>query len=330
MMLIEKYGSLEAINRAHGLHEASVVDIYLPMQEVDWHETVENAWQIRWRTLTRAYKAAFNQVTKHKRSLWNTFVFCASSVFAALFINPLCAYALSRFNLPGTHKILLFLLATMAFPVEVTMIPNFLLLKNFPLVQIICCLAGAAIGGALFAIMAPTRRWLPILAGILIGGGLGVTVVAQAYIDLFSADATVSLLNTYWALILPGAASGYSIFILKGFFDSLPQELYETAVIDGAGEFLIFSQITLPMSGPVLAVIGFWAFTASYGSFTWALIVCQNDNMWTLMVHLYQYQMYADPCEQLAALVIASIPTLVVFLVVQKIILQGIILPTYK
>jgi multiple sugar transport system permease protein len=80
----------------------------------------------------------------------------------------------------------------------------------------------------------------------------------------------------------------------------------------------------------VLAVIALWSFTAAYGSFTWALIICQDPRMWTLMVHLYQYQMVMDPAEDLAALTLASIPTLIVFLVAQKVILKGIILPTYK
>lgn len=80
----------------------------------------------------------------------------------------------------------------------------------------------------------------------------------------------------------------------------------------------------------MLAVIALWSFTAAYGSFTWALIICQDPRMWTLMVHLYQYQMVMDPAEDLAALTLASIPTLIVFLVAQKVILKGIILPTYK
>ena len=115
-----------------------------------------------------------------------------------------------------------------------------------------------------------------------------------------------------------------------GFFDCLPQALYESAVIDGAGEMRIFTRITLPMSTPVFAVIALWSFTAAYGSFPWALSICQDPKMWTLMVHLYQYQMVVDAAEDLAALTLASIPTLIVFLIAQKIILKGIILPTYK
>ena len=80
-------------------------------------------------------------------------------------------------------------------------------------------------------------------------------------------------LNTFWALILPGLANGYSIFLLKGFFDSLPKELYESAEIDGAGEFRIFWQITMSLSQPILAVIALNAFTHAYANFMFALLI---------------------------------------------------------
>ena len=175
-----------------------------------------------------------------------------------------------------------------------------------------------------------SKRAIYPLVGAGIGAVFGAALLPEAVRHMTGLTGNVTLLNTYWALILPGVASGYSVFILKGFFDSLPQEIYESAVIDGAGEIRIFTRITLPMSKPVLAVIALWSFTAAYGSFTWALIICQDPKMWTLMVHLYQYQMLVDPCEVLSALTLASLPTLVVFIITQKVILKGIILPTYK
>jgi len=187
-----------------------------------------------------------------------------------LVVNPLAAYALSRYQLPGTYKILLFLLATMAFPAEVTMIPGFLLLKS------------------------------------------------------------ARLLNTYWALILPTMASGYSIFLLKGFFDSLPRDLYEAAMLDGAREYVMFTRITVPLSKPVLAVIALMTFTMAYGSFMWAFLVCQDPKMWTLMVWLFQMQIWAPQFMIMAALVLAAIPTLLVFVFCQNIIMRGIILPVEK
>ncbi|MHC4506489.1 MAG: ABC transporter permease family protein, partial [Planctomycetota bacterium] len=104
------------------------------------------------------------------------------------------------------------------------------------------------------------------------------------------------------------------------------------ATVDGAGEFKMFTSITLALSKPILAVIALQAFLVSYGSFMWAFLVCQDPDMWTLMVWLYQFQAKngADPHLIMAAIVIASVPTLVVFAGCQKIILRGIVLPTMK
>jgi multiple sugar transport system permease protein len=221
--------------------------------------------------LSRNYKFALDYLLLHGRGILNTILYCSGAVLAALIVNPLCAYALSRFRLPYTQSVLLFLLATMAFPAEVAMIPNFLMLKQ------------------------------------------------------------LGLLNSFWALILPGAASGFSIFLLKGFFDSLPQELYEAGMIDGASEMTLFRKVTLPLAKPIFAVIALQAFTASYGAFMFAMLVCQAQSHWTLMVWIYEFQALAAPqYVTMAALVIAAIPTLVVFLFTQNVIMRGIILPSMK
>jgi multiple sugar transport system permease protein len=142
----------------------------------------------------------------------------------------------------------------------------------------------------------------------------------------------LNLLNTFGALVLPGLANGYSIFLLKGFFDSVPRELYEAADIDGAGELTKFWRITFPMSKPILAVIALNAFKMSYGGFMWAFLTCQDPKMWTIMVWLYDFQSrYAsEPGMCMAAFALASLPTLLVFLFCQKIIMRGIVIPTMK
>lgn len=139
-----------------------------------------------------------------------------------------------------------------------------------------------------------------------------------------------NLLNTFAALILPGLANGYSIFLLKGFFDSLPRELYECAQLDGAGEFRLFWQITLRLSTPILAVIALGAFTAAYTNFMMALLLCQDERMWTIMPWLYQLQSTSGQGVVFASLVVASIPTLLVFVFCQKVIMRGIVVPVEK
>ena len=138
------------------------------------------------------------------------------------------------------------------------------------------------------------------------------------------------LLNTFWALILPGLANGYLIFLLKGFFDSLPHELYESAQIDGASEWTMFWGLTMSLSKPILAVIALNAFTVAYSNFMMALLICQDQRMWTLMPWLYQLQQYSGEGVVFASLLIACIPTFLVFALCQNIIMRGIIVPVEK
>jgi multiple sugar transport system permease protein len=138
----------------------------------------------------------------------------------------------------------------------------------------------------------------------------------------------LGLLNTFAALVLPGAASGFMIFLLKGFFDSLPQELFEAASIDGAPETTMMLKIAFPLSRPVLGYLALLAFMGSYGAFIYAYLVAQDQRIWTLMVWIYQLQSGGAPkAVIMAALTLAALPTLVVFLCTQRVIMRGIVLP---
>lgn len=293
----------------------------------DWADCMEKKAAFRWEMTRRNYVQVFDYLAVHGNGLVNTAVYCSLAVLTALLVNPLAAYALSRFKLPGTYNILLFCMATMAFPAEVSMIPGFLLLKRFPLWPI---LAGVAIALLVFVLM---EKWLPrwkerwraltALAGGLATGALVVPALAPG-------GPTVSLLNTFAALVLPGMANGYSIFLLKGFFDSMPKELYEAADIDGASEWTKFWMLTMNLSRPVLAVIALGAFTSAYSAFMMALIIIPDQKMWTIMVWVYQLQSMAHPSVVYASLVIAAIPTFTIFILCQNVIMRGIVVPTEK
>ncbi|HVK04453.1 MAG TPA: ABC transporter permease subunit [Armatimonadaceae bacterium] len=250
--------------------KVDVEAIQPPQAVVDWRYVQANAGALRSDFATRNFRAVFGYVFLHGRAVANTVIFCLLAILSAVIVNPLCAYALSRYPLPYAYKVLLFVLATMAFPAEVAMIPNFLLLRD------------------------------------------------------------LGLLNTFWALVLPGLANGFSVFLLKGFFDSLPKELYEAGIIDGATEISMFRRITIPLSMPIFSVIALNAFTASYGAFLFAMVVCQDPKMWTLMVWLYDLQSAAPQYVIMAALTLAALPTLIVFMFAQKVIMRGIILPSFK
>jgi ABC-type glycerol-3-phosphate transport system permease component len=265
-----KYGSIDGVNKAFGTKYASLLDVSPPAYASDYAFVLRHAKDLRHYFLTRNYRVVLDYIVLHGTAVRNTAIYVCALILVALIINPMCAYALSRYNLPYAYKVLLFLLATMAFPAEVAMIPSFLLLKN------------------------------------------------------------LHLLNTFWALILPGMANGYAIFLLKGFFDSLPKELYEAGIIDGASEGTMFRKITIPMSKPIFAVIALQSFTHAYGAFMYAMLVCQDQKMWTIMVWLYQLQISAPQYITMAALVVTAIPTLIVFILAQNVIMRGIIIPTFK
>lgn len=268
--LSKTYGDIARINSALGTSFKSIDSITPPIYQADWAYCLENAASIRRDFATRNYAVVVDYMLLHGRAVLNTVIFVVAVILVHLIVNPLCAYALSRYTLPYAYRVLLFLLATMAFPAEVAMIPNFLLLKQF------------------------------------------------------------HLLNTYWALILPGMANGYAIFLLKGFFDSLPKELYEAGIIDGASEPTMFARITIPMSKPIFAVIALQAFTGAYSAFMYAMLVCQDSKMWTMMVWLYQLQATAPEYVTMAGLTLAAIPTLFVFIFAQNVIMRGIIVPSLK
>jgi len=297
----------------------------------DWADCMERKAAVRWEFTMRNYWQVLDYLAMHGNGLINTLIYCALAVITALIVNPLAAYALSRFKLPGTYKILLFCMATMAFPGEVTMIPGFLLLKRFPLWPIGI---GVAVTILVFLILEKTNpkvkeKWRSLisLASGLMAGGIIVPALGPAVGPDF---VTTSLLNNFAALVLPGMANGFFIFLLKGFFDSMPKELYEAADIDGASEWTKFWMLTMNLSKPILAVIALGAFTSAYSAFMMALIIIPDQKMWTIMVWVFQLQTQASPSVVYASLVVAAIPTFIIFVLCQNVIMRGIVIPTEK
>ena len=308
--------------------DGPVTPALLPLETVDFIDFAERKSAWRWEFMTRNYKVVLNFIMLHGNGVRNTVIYCTLMILVTLTINPLAAYALSRYKPPSTYKILLFCMCTMAFPPEVTMIPSFLLLKRFPALGFaVALVVGIGVAWAL-------ARLLPKVPEVVRGIGAGVVALGVGFYLLprlvGSQTAYVSLLNTFWALILPAAANGFGIFLLKGFFDSLPRELYEAAEVDGGGEWTKFWTITMSLSKPILAVLALQAFTAAYSEFMMALVIIPDERMWTLMVWLFQLQNQVPPYVINASLVIAAIPTFLIFLFCQNVIMRGIIVPVEK
>lgn len=327
---IEVYGPRQALEEyvamERGVPVEHVRPLRLPLAAADWHDFMANKSHYRWEFTTRNYKQVFDYILLHGRGILNTIIYCSLAVGLALLVNPLAAYALSRYKPPSQYKILLICMATMAFPAAVTMIPAFLLLKRFPLWPLLG--GGVGFGVAVWLISKffrdlkeSLRLVLSLGVGILVGVWLVPAVTGKPY---------VSLLNTFAALVLPGMVNGYLIFLLKGFFDSLPRELYEAADLDGASEWTKFWSFTMNLSKPILAVVALAAFTVAYSQFMMALIIIPDQKMWTLMVWIFQLQSSAHQAVVYASLVIGAIPTFLIFVFCQGIIMRGIVVPTEK
>ena len=327
---IEIYGPRQAfeeyVAKERGVPVEQLRPLKLPLAAADWHDCMANKSHYRWEFTTRNYKQVFDYILLHGRGIINTIIYCSLAVGLALVVNPLAAYALSRYKPPSQYKILLICMATMAFPAAVTMIPAFLLLKRFPLWSL---LGGGAGFGVAIWLLSKFFRNLGESLRLVLSLGVGV-LVGVWLVPAVTGKPHISLLNTFAALVLPGMVNGYSIFLLKGFFDSLPRELYEAADLDGASEWTKFWSFTMNLSKPILAVIALWAFTAAYSQFMMALIIIPDQKMWTIMVWIFQLQSRAHQAVVYASLVIGAIPTFLIFVFCQGVIMKGIVVPTEK
>ena len=135
----------------------------------------------------------------------------------------------------------------------------------------------------------------------------------------------------YLAIILPAGVNAFYIFVFKGFFDEIPNDLIEAARIDGAGELKIFFMIVLPLSRSIVAVLSIFSFMFTWNDFFWPLIVIQNPKYHTIMLKLYNFSLTAvSESIVLASLIIATIPPMIIFFIFQKQIMKGITLSGLK
>jgi multiple sugar transport system permease protein len=145
----------------------------------------------------------------------------------------------------------------------------------------------------------------------------------------------LSLINTWAGVWLPEAASALNILILKSFFDTIPTELTDAALLDGANGWQLFSRIILPLSRPALAVVTIFTVVASWKDFLWPLLVLFNPELQPLSVAIYHESginsTYPLPFNYLmAGLVLASIPPILLFLIFQRQIIRGVNLSGLK
>ena len=223
-------------------------------------------WQNWWEVLT-------SDIIKYPLFFINSVKIATLVTTSQLLLGSAAAFSFARLRFPGREAIFFVFLATMMVPGQVTVIPRFIILRTF------------------------------------------------------------KMIDTHWALIIPGLVGAYGVFMLRQFFKTLPGELVEAARIDGAGFFRIYWRIMLPLIGPALSALGVFTFLRSWNNFFGGFLFLRSFDKLTLPVALVLLQGYmgeGSRAHVLAAIMMSIVPVLLVYLFAQRFVLRGIALTGLK
>jgi multiple sugar transport system permease protein len=201
------------------------------------------------------------------RWLFNSVFVATSNTVLVLIVASMAAYAFARLNFPGRNILFFVFLATIMIPGQVTLIPNYLLMRD------------------------------------------------------------LKFLDNYNALILPGVANVFGVFLLRQFFMAVPRELEEAAILDGATRFGVYWRVILPLSVNALVALGIFVFLNNYNDLFWPLLVTNKLEMRTLPAGLTVLNGAYGTLDRglvLAGATFASLPVLIVYIIFQRRILKGI------
>ncbi len=154
----------------------------------------------------------------------------------------------------------------------------------------------------------------------------------------------LGLLNSLWSLILPVAINAFNLVVMRNFFMSLPEELFDSARIDGANELQVLWRIVLPLSGPIVAAISLFYAVYHWNQFFNAILYLQDPQLWPLQVVLRQVVLAGQAVRedtflqqppppmtiQMATLVVATVPILLVYPFLQKYFTKGVLTGAIK
>ena len=164
----------------------------------------------------------------------------------------------------------------------------------------------------------PIWRWT--------ANSLLISLAVMLLIPMYLLIRGLGWFDTYWALIVPAGASAFGVFLLRQFFQTIPAELEEAAVLDGCGPLGIFWHVILPLSKSALATLGIFTFMATWNAFEGPLIFTDSLDMRTLPIGItiFQGRYNTEYGPMMAAAALAAIPVTLAFLVLQKQIIKGI------
>lgn len=182
----------------------------------------------------------------------------------------------------------------------------------------------ATTAGYALSVLRP--KYAPILNGLVLATLFipGIVLLVPLYLTIVRPPfLEVSLLNNYLAVWLPMAANAFNILLVKRFFDSLPREVFEAAKTDGAGPFRLFWSIVLPMSKPILGVVSVFAIIAAWKDYLWPKLVLPDPAVQPLSVRLPDVASQTELDVFLAALAIATLIPIAMFLLFQSVFLRS-------
>ena len=182
----------------------------------------------------------------------------------------------------------------------------------------------ATTAGYALSVLRP--RFSGLLTGLVIATIFVPPIVLLVPLYLTVVDVPLihlRMIDSYWAVWLPAGASAVNVILIKRFFDNLPREIFEAARVDGAGPFRLFRSIVLPMSRPILGVVSVFAVIATWKDYLWPLLVIRNPNLQPLSVRLPTLQPTTDLGVFIAALTISSLIPIALFLLFQRLFLNG-------
>ena len=215
------------------------------------------------------------------RYIFNSVFLATVGTGLQVLICVLAAYAFSRLKFWGRDTLFILVLATTMIPGEISLIPNFVTIRRFP----------------------------------LLGGN-----------DLFGMGGS-GLYDTYWAMILPGLVGAFNIFLLRQAFLTVPNDYWESAQIDGAGSFTFLWRIMIPLTLPTIFTVAIFGFIGRWNSLLWPLLVTRTEAIRPVQMAMiyYQEEFLTDRGVLMAASLIVTLPIIVIFLLVQKQFVAGIV-----
>jgi len=229
---------------------------------------------IQWIPKTFTLENYRNVLVQYDMLRWtvNSLIVAIAATVLALLVSSLSGYALARMEFCGRNSIFLLIISMLFIPMQITVVPLFLLFSGF------------------------------------------------------------NLVDNYLALILPIGANVTPVFLMRQFFLNIPGELEDAARVDGANDWRIWAWIVMPLARPALTAVAIIVFLSTWNSFFWPLIVTQTDASRTLPVGLAQFmslrpgmsmsaQAYG---KSMAGAVLASIPPILVFFMLQRYFIEGI------